>query len=359
LLIAASASLGAYFGYTVGAHVHVALGVVFAAAALGGELLKPLAVQGAFDSFQCRAWLRGLSCAVLAAVCIVYSLAAELSLAAGSRGDLAASRQAAADTAKVSRDRRTRAEAELSALPAARPAEVVAPLIARLKASPAGRDCERPSTPAARKACGQIAELESEAARAKRRTELEAIIADTTAKPADGPAPVADADPLASALAAYARATGHDVEPDTIAPWLALIPVLFLELGSALALVVVRALGEPTTPPAPTVEAVDEPASETPVIEPPPAASEPAPVATGPRPRAQRRTARARRDAAANVIDLVKARGGVVEGGQREIARTLGISKSRANEVLTELAKTGALQVATSRTGTTVKLATG
>lgn len=95
LLIGASATLGAYYGHTVGAHVHAALGVVFAAAALGGELLKPLAVQGAFDSFRSREWMRGLSCATLAAACIVYSLAAELSLAAGSRGDLAASRQAA------------------------------------------------------------------------------------------------------------------------------------------------------------------------------------------------------------------------------------------------------------------------
>ncbi|MBA4130052.1 MAG: hypothetical protein C0519_01360 [Hyphomicrobium sp.] len=357
MLIAASAALGAYFGYTVGAHVHVALGVVFAAAALGGELLKPLAVQGTFDSFRSREWMRGLSCTALAAVCIVYSLAAELSLAAGSRGDLAATRQAAADTAKVSRDRRTRAEAELSALAPARPAEVVSPLIARLKASPAGRDCERPSTSAARRACGQIADLESEAARAKRRTELEAVIADTTAQPTDGPAPIADADPLASALASYARATGHDVEPDTIAPWLALIPVLFLELGSALALVVVRALGDPTPPPAPKANG-EGPVDDTPASEPPPAASEPVPVAVS-RPKTPRRTSRGRRDAAANVIDLVKARGGIVEGGQREIARTLGISKSRANEVLSDLAKSGALEVATSRTGTTVKLATG
>lgn len=41
LLIGASAALGAYFGFTVGAHVHVALGVVFAAAALGGDPRLP------------------------------------------------------------------------------------------------------------------------------------------------------------------------------------------------------------------------------------------------------------------------------------------------------------------------------
>ena len=58
-----------------------------------------------------------------------------------------------------------------------------------------------------------------------------------------------------------------------------------------------------------------------------------------------------------NVVDLLKARGGRIEGGQRGIAKTLGLSKSRVNEVLHELAEAGALRLATSRTGTMVSLA--
>jgi len=58
-----------------------------------------------------------------------------------------------------------------------------------------------------------------------------------------------------------------------------------------------------------------------------------------------------------NVVDLLKARGGRIEGGQRAIAKTLGLSKSRVHEVLHELAAAGAVRLATSRAGTTVALA--
>ena len=58
-----------------------------------------------------------------------------------------------------------------------------------------------------------------------------------------------------------------------------------------------------------------------------------------------------------NVVDLLKARGGRIEGGQRAIAKTLGLSKSRVNEVLHELAAAGAVSLATSRSGTMVSLA--
>ena len=57
------------------------------------------------------------------------------------------------------------------------------------------------------------------------------------------------------------------------------------------------------------------------------------------------------------VIDLLKAKGGRIEGGQRAIARTLGLSKSRAHELLHELAAAGAVRLATSRAGTIVALA--
>jgi uncharacterized membrane protein len=58
----------------------------------------------------------------------------------------------------------------------------------------------------------------------------------------------------------------------------------------------------------------------------------------------------------AKVVRLLKASGGKIEGGQRSIARALGISKSPANELLHELAQTGLLSLSTSRSGTTVAL---
>ena len=62
LLIFSSATLGAYYGFTVGAHQHVALGVILAAAALGGEVLTPLAVAGAFEALRSREFLHAFAC---------------------------------------------------------------------------------------------------------------------------------------------------------------------------------------------------------------------------------------------------------------------------------------------------------
>ena len=48
LLIVASAALGTYFGFQTGSHYHPLLGLIFAGAGLGGELLKPFAMHAAF-----------------------------------------------------------------------------------------------------------------------------------------------------------------------------------------------------------------------------------------------------------------------------------------------------------------------
>lgn len=342
LLIATSAGLGAYFGYTAGAHVHAAIGVAFAAAALGGEMLKPLAVVGAFESAKLRQWGRALACAVLAAVCVVYSVAAELSLSASGRGDLVAARRASVELEAAAKARASRAEADLAVLAPARPASVVAPLIAKLRAAPGGDECDAPKSAAGRKVCASIAELQSEAAGSEHRAALESAIADARSVSRGGGPAIGEADALAAALAAYGRAVGFAVEADRLAPWLALIPVLFLEFGSALALVVVRALPGAATGP-------DTPATA-------PASGNSGPDSSGGGTR--RTVARpARPRLGAQVVELLKARGGTLEGGQRGLAKMLGLSKSRANELLKHLAAAGEVVVSTSRTGTRVQLA--
>jgi hypothetical protein len=393
MLISASAALGAYYGFTVGNASHLALGIILGGAALGGELLKPLAVVGTVDSFRLREFGRAISCATLALVCVTYSLAAELSLAAGSRGDLASTRQDAANAFKSAEGRRARAEAELQTLPLARPVAELEPLIAKLKATPGANGCKvEPDGPVSRLTCGEVLTLQAEAARAQRRVELEASIARLSAEIRPGQHAVGHADPLASSLSAYLAATGRTVLPDTIAPWLALIPVLFLEIGSSLALVVVRSLGaspnqtaprEAFAAPVPSpVEAVPPVAAPEASVDPIPtlpaqAAPEPdtlsgpvmdaRPDMDPPEPPKPARKARRTRDdghpaprggqrLGANVVDLLKARGGKLEGGQRGIAKALGISKSYANELLAELAASGRVKLTTGRTGTRVEL---
>lgn len=334
LLIAASAALGAYYGFTVGAHVHMALGVIFAAAALGGEVLKPLAVLATFDAARSRRWLTVAASAPLALVCIGYSFTAELSLSAGARGDLAANRTAAIDTVAMARDRRAQRTAELEALRPARSPGMLTPMIEKLRATPGAKRCEgEPDGPISRHICGQVADLEAESERFRLRERLTSEIAATDAIIASPSDKLGAADPLASALSAYASALGLRAAPESLSPWLALIPVLFLEIGSALALVVARVIGSPSAPELPPTApaAVSNNGPDAP------------PDSGG---------------LGAKVLDLVARSGGTLEGGQRTIARTLGVSKSRLNELLHELASAGRLHLATGNSGTTIRLAT-
>ena len=174
LLIAASASLGAYYGYIIGSQLHVLTGLIFAAAALGGELLKPFAVSAALEAFGRWQVLRGLACAVLASICIVYSITSELGLAAGSRSDLVASRRALLENNASTKQDRDRAEAELATLAPAR--DGLQGRITALKATPGANGCLNLDGPVSRRVCSEAAELEEEAARAKRRAKLEAVI---------------------------------------------------------------------------------------------------------------------------------------------------------------------------------------
>lgn len=368
LLISASATLSAYYGFTVGAHVHVALGVVFAGAALGGECLKPFAVAQSLSAIRSREWLQGITCALLAAVCVAYSFASELSLAAGARGDLAAARGAAADNRQAIKDRRERAKAELKSIAPARSADVLQPLIDALKQTKGADGCNgTPKLSDARAACAKAADFESEAARARQRATLEARISEADALLAKPESATSSADPLASAVAAYAGAAGHPVQADAVSPWLALIPVLFLEFGSALSLVVLRAVSAPAPSqrtPADGLgtntelgfaagELPTHPGQQT------PASGEPEgsgktnvePLRPARKPKADEQKI------AAAVLAFVAGCGGKTFAGQRAIARAVGYSKSRVNEVLADLAAAGQIVLRPTPQGTAVALA--
>lgn len=369
LLISASAALGAYYGFTVGSHVHFALGIVFAAAALGGEALKPFAVAQALSAIQSREWLHGFACSALALVCVAYSFAAELSLAASARSDLAAQRTATADNQAAARDARDRARAELKSLPLARSQETLRPLITALKQTKGADGCtSRPKLSAARWACAQAADLESEAARFEQRAALEARIAQADAALSSPDSnPTGMADPLASTIAAYAVAAGYEAEADTISPWLALIPVLFLEFGSALSLVVLRGVSAPGSSQRTPASGLSVSAGAACATEPLPmppteqtAASDEAESAgkTNVEPLRPARKPRAdEQKIASAVLAFVAKRGGKTFAGQRAIARGVGYSKSRVNEVLQDLAAAGRIMLEPTPQGTAVALA--
>ncbi|WP_072387007.1 hypothetical protein [Hyphomicrobium sp. CS1BSMeth3] len=395
LLVTASALLGAFYGYVVGSHTHQLIGLIFATAALGGEILKPYAVSAALDAFGRWQLLRGAACALLAVVAIVYSVTSELGLAAASRGDQTAARQSTLDAAKSTQSQRERAQAELATLLPAR--DGLESQIKALKATPGANGCEKIDGPISRDTCRAVADLEIEAARAKRRAELEAALRSAPAA-ADAQPAVKDADPLAAALAAYLGALGWAVGPDGLSPWLLLIPVLFLELGSALGVVVVRSMDagvsgnrpagasgplsvEPVGPdvrPEQTADArnpLNPGISDTQQTAKPDTEVAPTVAAKRTATAGKKRTpangksrtppkgptgpkgGHRRKRPASNVVDLLQRNGGRISSSQRGIAKRLGVSKSRANEVLHDLSSRGVVNLSTGRRGTVVSLA--
>ena len=217
LLIAASAALGTVYAYKLGSHFGVLVGVAFAAMALGGELLKPVAVERAFSA----SWRRpgqALACVAVASISICYSLAAELAFSAGARGDLAAERKAETEEARSARGTRERAEAELSSR--IWPKQNVAEL----------EELQRKWKASSDRPWNRTQDL----ANARRKAELERTVA------AHKPAIERESDPQAAAVVAYLAAAGVQASPAAVATWLHLLPVLLLEIGSAFELLVAR-----------------------------------------------------------------------------------------------------------------------
>ena len=135
----------------------------------------------------------------------------------------------------------------------------------------------------------------------KRQKELQAIMAQAVS--ASGNSNVAVADPTSEALRVYALAAGYNWKPETISQWMLLVPILALEIGSALALVLLNQLKEPV---------MNQSGLPVQVLE---------PIATP----AQR------------ILDHLHIHGGSLNQSERELARQLGLDRNAARRAMLEL----------------------
>ena len=332
LLVGASATLGSYFGYLVGSQQHVLIGLVFAAAALGGEIIKPYAVSEIVNALAQWNVIRALACLLLASVCIIYSFTAELSLAATTRGDLAASREAVADAARDARSDRQRAETELATLQPAKSVVELQAEIDGLLLDPKTKGCTKIDSPTQERFCPRVAALKIEKARAERRAELEATLV-SAARPISEHKAVLDADPLAGAVIAYAQVTGYRLDSTKLLPWLALVPVLFLELGSALAVVVVRGVGPAVSPVNSDTVGSDTAALDHPALQAGSVVQKRSkPKRKDRRPPSGPGSAGPPARGLAGTLKVLK--GGAVQGSQRAIAAAIGTSKTTVQRAM-------------------------
>jgi len=354
-LVTASGGFGAFYAWTTGSHHGPLLGALSVVMALGLEGAKPFAVEGAFKAARSLSPARAIALALLGVVAIAYSLTAELSLMAATRADNAAQRAQASALASAAKARYDAAHRELSALPISRPAAVLDAEVRRLRMTPKLARCDDPTArdfgPVSRRVCTEIAALNAEAGTTARRSELRTIIAAAEHDIASAPL-ATDADPAATALVAYLSAFGVPSDAETLSKWLALIPVLALEVGSALAVVLaggtvprkaerrVSAEGSQKANAAAigsgvSIPASDESAAHSPVS---------GPLRAG------------LSDLGRALLEHLQVHGGTVRSGQRGLAKTLGASTSELHRTIHALAATGAIVMTAAPTGTELRI---
>jgi hypothetical protein len=169
-LVLASMGFGSVYAWQQGSEHSYALGSLTVLFAVCLEGVKPFAVSGALDQFCRLSFVRGLALTALALVAIVYSLTAELSLVAQVRSDIDSERLSLVQQAKIREDEYQRARDELSVLAPSRSVDEIEADITRLKAeNPKAGDCSRLNGPVSRAVCPQVAALEGEKARQRRR----------------------------------------------------------------------------------------------------------------------------------------------------------------------------------------------
>jgi hypothetical protein len=213
-----------------------------------------------------------------------------------------------------------------------------------------------------------LAKAISDKAATDQAARIDTAVATVRTRLATAPA-TASADPGAAALANYLGLFGLSVPAALLGEAMVLVGVVALELGSSLSVVLVGAFGGHRTArvltyqtalnvPEPGVRPSDRPQTALPDTKPTGNTD-----GDGPRggrkakrmPATKRTRAKARR--LGSVVRLVAKNGGQLAGSQRDLAKRLGLGKSRTHELLREAAAAGLLAVETSKLGTRVALA--
>lgn len=316
-LVVASAGFGAVFAWKIGSQHSLALGVLTVMFAVALEGIKPIAVCSAFRPSSVGNFIASL---IVGLVAIAYSLTSELSLVAMSKGDLAASRESVSEASQRAKEALGRAKTELEALPRTRP---VAALEALARAGSKERCAVENGT--GKWVCPTKTAIQTELGIARRRVELERVLASDVGMQTN--TSVGSSDPGSASLVTYLGLLGIVVPVSVVAQWLNLIPVLALEVGSALALVIVpRKAPEAPKALATLPEPHQNHANQATLIPP----------------------------LHGQILDHVRGSGGSVRTTERGLAARLGSSKPTIHRALQELANDGLLILRSSKQGGTV-----
>ena len=227
-LILSSASIGAIIGWRIGAQDSYLLGILFGAAALCAEFLKPLAVKNIFKGPQRWPSL------FIAASCICFSFYNELSLSSLSRSDAVSARRAHVSDTDNQTAQRTALVDALRALPPSRLPGIVSADLAAVAAQKGIGDCDKITTTFQKKECSRYTELKKELSITEEKIRLT-----NESNKALVYSAIQDADPLSTNVAYYFGLFGVNITSKQLSPLFSLIFPLMLEITSAFALLLV------------------------------------------------------------------------------------------------------------------------
>jgi hypothetical protein len=321
--------------------------------AIGLELAKPISLAAVFESFRSWSIFRGLALLALALIAIAYSLTAELTLMAQTRGDASAERLARASAASKAEERYVSAKAAHDALPLSRPAAAIQAEIDTIDRLPGimieGVPCGGTlNGKVTREHCPKRDALAGELATATGRQRPEREMRDAedstmgVATVAGRSPAVSAADPGAAALSTYFAAFGFIVPAALLTEWMALVGVLALELGSAFSLVLVQAERSHAAERSNRKQAQGE-------------ATAPTLVVPGVQPR-EVEAPSAQQDVKTRIVNQLKASGGSKASSERGLAKLIGTSKPTARRALQSLILAGVIAAEATRNGTMLRL---
>jgi hypothetical protein len=355
----ASAGFGCHFAFTQGIHHGPTLAACAVAMALGLELAKPFAIEGVFSCLRGWAVGRALAVAALGLVAVAYSLSAELSLMAATRGDSAAERTQAANNVADDRAELARLLAERAAMTftpttadgveAGREAVAAAERTRAAECAARGKNCRLRETEEA-SARQELAKTITAKAATDRAGSLDKAVSDVRARLVTASPVAATADPGAAALGTVLAMFGLSVPAAALAQWLVLVGVIALELGSALSVVLIRAAGTPHRPMTrPVVELSADGRAETQAAQPQRPSIRAVDSKTAPKrtpgkvsanssAKGRGRPPRERKAAEAAILGQLKANGGTLPtSSPRKLGAMLSVRKSTAHSALLAL----------------------
>jgi hypothetical protein len=286
-------------------------------------------------------------------------------------GNASAGRVAASRTTTASAEHRSRlargyeqASAELEKLPDARVIGEVEAAIAPLNAIIGTAQCDEwvPNR-RIRNACARRSPLLGELARARRRADLERIMADARAA-LDAPVDQRPAGEDARILAKYLRAVGLNVTPDRMSDVLVLVAVFSLEISGALALMIARSnaqspvivgFGQSDPPSGRRTRRREKPEKRT------PDRTGIGPAADAPNvvrlpARSPARSSDRAKLAKASAGILFHAEKGSLPRTQRQMAKLIGVSTGTISMALSDLENDGRVSIQTGAHGTVVAI---